>query len=68
MSVTATSAGSDRAIQQMRDDMNGLRGRLFALTDVSSLTENQQKAMKSLIRHLTYDSQTRLEATLRERT
>jgi hypothetical protein len=52
-------------IQQTRDDMNRLRGRLFQAIEAVGLPERQETAIKGLIRTTTYDAQADLEATLR---
>lgn len=56
----------DKAISQVRDDMNRLRGRLFGAIESWGLPTKQENAAKGLVRHLTYDSQASLESTLRQ--
>jgi hypothetical protein len=58
---------SERAIRQVRVDMDRLRARLFDLVEVTDMPERQQRAFKGLVRTLTYDSQATLEALLRGR-
>ena len=53
------------AITEVRDGMNRLRGRLFQSIEAIGLPERQENAIKGLIRQLTYDSQSALEAILR---
>jgi hypothetical protein len=55
----------DLAIEQVRSDMNRLRGRLFQFIEAVGLPKKQEDAVKGLIRQLTYDAQADLEATLR---
>jgi hypothetical protein len=52
-------------IQQTRDDMNRLRGRLFQAIEAVGFPPKQESAIKGLIRNTTYDAQADLEATLR---
>ncbi|MCU1500596.1 MAG: hypothetical protein JWM47_4549 [Acidimicrobiales bacterium] len=56
---------NDKAIGQMREDMNRLRGRLFGAIEAIGLPEKQETAIKGLIRQLTYAGQADLESTLR---
>jgi hypothetical protein len=53
-------------IEQVRRDMDRLRGRLFSLVELASLSAQQEKAFKTCIRTSTYDAQADLEALLRE--
>jgi len=53
-------------ITDVRDDFNRLRGRLFQFLESMGLPEAQTDAAKGMIRTLTYDSQARLEAVLRQ--
>lgn len=53
------------AIEQVREDMNRVRGRLFGAIEAVGLPERQENAIKGLIRHLTYDAQANLESTIR---
>lgn len=57
---------SERAIEAVRVDMNRLRGKLFGAIEATGMPTKQEDAVKNLIRHLTYDAQANLEATLRE--
>lgn len=57
---------SEKAIQQVREDMNRLRGNLFGALEAVGMPEKQENAAKGLVRRLTYDAQSNLEATLRE--
>jgi hypothetical protein len=52
-------------IDQMRADMNRLRGRLFQLVELADLPDGKAQAFKGCIRTTTYDAQAELEATLR---
>lgn len=56
---------NDAAIKSLRGDMNKLRGRLFGAIEVTGMPNQQQNALKGLIRQMTYDAQANLEATLR---
>ena len=55
-------------IEQVRNDMNRLRGRLFQLVEAAGLDQKQEDALKGCIRTTTYDSQADLESALRGRT
>ncbi|CAB4197599.1 hypothetical protein UFOVP1313_21 [uncultured Caudovirales phage] len=57
---------SEAAITAVREDMNRLRGRLFGAVEAIGLPDKQENAIKGLIRQLTYDAQSDLEAVLRE--
>lgn len=52
-------------ISTVRDDMNRLRGRMFQAVESWGRPEVQERAMKGLIRQMTYEAQANLEATLR---
>lgn len=56
---------SAEAIEQVRADMNRLRGRLFQLVEAAGLEEKQESALKGCIRTTTYDAQADLESALR---
>lgn len=56
---------SDLAIQQVREDMNRLRGRMFQLVEALGLAQKQEDALKRCIRTTTYDGQANLESLLR---
>jgi hypothetical protein len=49
----------------VRDDMNRLRGRLFQAIETIGLPEQQESAIKGVIRTTTYDSQAGLESAIR---
>jgi hypothetical protein len=53
------------AIEQVRQDMNRLRGRLFQAVEAVGLPSGQEHAVKGLIRTITYDAQANLEEALR---
>jgi hypothetical protein len=53
------------SIQQMRQSMDMLRGRLFMAIEAVGLPQKQEAAFKSLVRTLTYEDQARLESILR---
>lgn len=53
------------AIQDFRDGMNRLRGRLFQAVEATGVEESHQTAIKGLIRSLTYDMQAEIEGALR---
>jgi hypothetical protein len=59
------AAHESHAIQECRDHMNRLRGRLFGLVEATGMPGKQQDGFKSVIRALTYDAQADLESTLR---
>lgn len=52
-------------IEQVRRDMDRLRGRLFSFTEAIGLPQSQEDGMKATIRTITYDAQRELESTLR---
>lgn len=52
-------------IDQVRTDMNRLRGRLFQLVEAAGLAQKQEDALKGCIRTTTYDAQAELESALR---
>jgi hypothetical protein len=56
---------SDAAIQHVRQEMNRLRGELFSMLEAMGLEDKQEAGGKRLIRHITYDTQHELEATIR---
>lgn len=53
------------AIDQLREDMNRLRGRLFGAVEAAGLPDKQENALKGLVRSLTYDAQANVESALR---
>jgi hypothetical protein len=55
----------DAAVNQVREDMNRLRGRLFQLVEAVGLPKEQADAFKRCIRTTTYDAQADLERVLR---
>jgi hypothetical protein len=56
----------DQAVEEMRAQMNRLRGRLFQAVEATGVPEKQQAAIKGLIRNVTYDAQANLEEILRD--
>ena len=58
--------GSAETVDQLRTDMNRLRGRLFQLVEAAGLEDKQEHALKACIRVTTYDAQADLEALLRQ--
>jgi hypothetical protein len=60
-----TSQESLLAIDQVRSDMNRLRGRLFQAVEAAGLPDKQEHALKGVIRNTTYDAQADLESVLR---
>ncbi len=56
---------TSEAIEQVREDFNRLRGRLFGSIEAVGLPAKQENALKGLIRVTTYDCQANLEQTLR---
>jgi hypothetical protein len=63
----ASTTPADPAVRQVREDFNRLRGRLFQAVESWGPPGAQETAIKGVIRSLTYDMQTSLEATLRAR-
>jgi hypothetical protein len=59
------SLNVEKAVQLNRDQMNRLRGRLFGFFDALGLPADQNKAVKKIVRDLTYDAQVDIESTLR---
>lgn len=55
----------NEAIQELRDDMNRLRGTLFGAIEAVGLPEKQENALKGLVRQLSYDAQGHIESALR---
>jgi hypothetical protein len=53
------------AIEQLRDGMNRLRGRLFQLVEACGLPDHQEHALKGCVRTTTYESQADIESALR---
>lgn len=53
-------------IKTVRDDMNRLRGRLFQAVESWGRPDVQERAMKGLIRQMTYEAQANLEAMIRQ--
>jgi hypothetical protein len=47
--------------------MDRLRGRLFQTIEAVGFDEDRERAVKGLVRHLTYDAQADLEQALKER-
>lgn len=56
----------DDVIQELRDHANRLRGRLFQAIEATGMPEQQQVAVKGLIRRLSYDLQADMESSLRQ--
>lgn len=52
-------------IKEVRDDMNRMRGLLFGAVESIGLPTKQENAFKGVVRTLTYDAQSHLEATIR---
>jgi hypothetical protein len=55
----------DELIQQVRDEFGRMRAHLFEAAEAAGWPEKQEKGWKGVIRTITYDSQSSLEATLR---
>ena len=55
----------DIALTELRDGMNRLRGRLFQAVEATGVEEAHQKAIKGLVRSITYDLQADIEGALR---
>lgn len=56
----------DQTIATAREEMNRLRGKLFAMLESWGLPDKQESACKQLIRERTYEAQGRIEAALRK--
>lgn len=56
---------NEQLIEQVRRDMDRLRGRLFQLVEATGMADGQQHAFKGCIRSTTYDAQAELESALR---
>lgn len=56
---------SEDSIETMRTDMNRLRGKLFQAVESWGRPDVQERAMKGVIRQVTYEAQANLEALLR---
>ena len=56
---------SSTEIEQLRDGMNRLRGRLFQAVEATGIEDGHQTAIKGLIRSITYDLQADIEGGLR---
>lgn len=54
-------------MQQLVEDLNRLRGRLFQAIEATGMEAKQEEAVKGLVRRLSYDIQADLVATLRLR-
>jgi uncharacterized radical SAM superfamily Fe-S cluster-containing enzyme len=57
--------GTDRAVRDLREHMDRLRGRLFQFVEATGMNDKQERAVKGLIRTLTYDAQRDLESHLK---
>jgi hypothetical protein len=62
----ASATDNDVAIRLVRDEYNRFRGRMFQAVEAIGLPDKQERALKGLIRQLSYDGQAALEQTLRE--
>jgi hypothetical protein len=58
-------SGDASLIEQIRQDFDRLRGRLFQAIEATGMPARQEDAVKGLVRVLSYDTQGRLEARLR---
>lgn len=52
-------------VDEVRDQMNRLRGRLFQVVEAVGMPEKQESAAKGVIRSTTYDLQSDLESAIR---
>jgi hypothetical protein len=50
----------------VREEFNRVRGRMFQAIEAVGLPDKQERAMKGLVRSLTYDAQAGLESILRD--
>ena len=57
---------TNETIQQVRDELNRMRGHLFETVEAMALPEGQEHGAKGLIRTITYNSQANIESALRE--
>jgi hypothetical protein len=63
---TETRTRITPAVQELRDEMSGLRKGLFeAIEAVGFQSLKQENALKGLIRQLTYQAQGHIEAAMR---
>jgi hypothetical protein len=58
---------ADRTVTSLRSHMDRLRGRLFQTVEAVGFDGDRERAIKGLIRHLTYDAQADIEQALKER-
>ena len=66
MSFTqAESPTLDTSIDELRDGMNRLRGKLFQAVEAVGWPEDREAAVKGLVRSITYDMQADIEGALR---
>ena len=56
------------AIDEVREGMDRLRGRLFEVIEATGMPERQEDAAKRVIRRTTYDVQASIEGALRNDT
>jgi hypothetical protein len=59
------TAQTDALIEEVRVDMNRLRGKLFQLVESWDVGEKRENAMKGCIRSETYHAQSELESMIR---
>jgi hypothetical protein len=62
----APTSATDPAIRLVREEFNRVRGRMFQAIEAVGLPDKQERAMKGLVRSLTYDAQAGLESILRD--
>jgi hypothetical protein len=57
---------NDQLIQTVRDEFSRLRGRMFQAIEMAGMRPKQESGWKGVMRSIAYDSQTSIEAALRE--
>jgi hypothetical protein len=58
-------SGEITVIQGVRDEFGRMRAHLFEMVEAAGFPETQERGLKGLIRTITYESQSSVEATLR---
>lgn len=66
--MTVTRSPLPPAVQEVRDEMNRLRGTLFSAVEaVGFQSRKQEDALKGLVRQITYSAQSNIEAAIRRK-
>lgn len=63
--MSATNGTRARAVGEIRDSFNRMRGQLFMSIEAVGLPDRQEDAFKGLVRQMTYQAQADLEAIIR---